>query len=77
MTTEMTAGKVWLFGDDIDTDALAPGLYMKAPLEDLASHCLEAIDPDFAANVGHGDVIVAGVNFGIGSSREQAVEALK
>ena len=77
MTAEMTAGKVWVFGDDIDTDALAPGLYMKGPIEKLAGHCLEAIDPDFAATVRPGDVIVAGVNFGIGSSREQAVEALK
>ena len=77
MTTEKTAGKVWVFGDDIDTDALAPGLYMKGPLEELASHCLKAIDPNFAATVQHGDVVVAGVNFGIGSSREQAVEALK
>jgi 3-isopropylmalate/(R)-2-methylmalate dehydratase small subunit len=77
MTTEKTAGKVWVFGDDIDTDALAPGLYMKGPLEELASHCLKAIYPNFAATVQHGDVVVAGVNFGIGSSREQAVEALK
>jgi 3-isopropylmalate/(R)-2-methylmalate dehydratase small subunit len=70
-------GKAWIFGDNIDTDVLAPGLYMKGPLAKLAQHCLEAVDPNFAANVQQGDVIVAGSNFGIGSSREQAVEVLK
>jgi 3-isopropylmalate/(R)-2-methylmalate dehydratase small subunit len=77
MTMENKGGKVWLFGDDIDTDVLAPGLYMKGPFEELAAHCLEAVNPDFAANVAEGDVIVAGQNFGIGSSREQAAQALK
>jgi 3-isopropylmalate/(R)-2-methylmalate dehydratase small subunit len=70
-------GKAWIFGDNIDTDVLAPGLYMKGPLATLAEHCLEAVDPDFAPNVQQGDVIVGGNNFGIGSSREQAVEVLK
>jgi len=70
-------GKAWVFGDDIDTDVLAPGLYMKGTLEVLASHCLEAIDPKFADDVRLGDVVVGGQNFGIGSSREQAVEALQ
>ena len=70
-------GKAWVFGDNIDTDVLAPGLYMKGPLEDLAAHCLEVVDPDFASIVKKGDVIVGGNNFGIGSSREQAVEVLK
>jgi len=74
---KITTGKVWVFGDDIDTDVLAPGIYMKGPFEELARHCLEAVDPDFASNVAHGDVIVAGANFGIGSSREQAAQALK
>lgn len=69
-------GKAWVFGDDIDTDVLAPGLYMKGPLDVLASHCLEAVDPAFAPNVKAGDVIVGGENFGIGSSREQAVQVL-
>lgn len=77
MTIDNTAGKAWVFGDDVDTDVLAPGLYMKGSFEELASHCLEAIDPEFAANVSQGDVIVAGENFGIGSSREQAAQALK
>ncbi|MFQ5625134.1 MAG: 3-isopropylmalate dehydratase small subunit [Methyloligellaceae bacterium] len=71
------AGKAWVFGDNIDTDVLAPGLYMKGPLETLAQHCLEAVDPEFARNVQPGDVVVGATNFGIGSSREQAVEVLK
>ena len=53
------SGKAWVFGDNIDTDVLAPGLYMKGPLKLLAAHCLEAVDPDFAPNVEVGDVIVA------------------
>ncbi|MCG8358448.1 MAG: 3-isopropylmalate dehydratase [Kiloniellales bacterium] len=74
----MTAvGHAWVFGDDVDTDSLAPGAFMKGPIEDLAAHCLESLDPNFAAGVTPGDVLVAGRNFGMGSSREQAVEALK
>ena len=70
-------GRAWLFGNDIDTDVLAPGLYMKGSIEELASHCLEAVDVDFANNVELGDFVVAGRNFGMGSSREQAAQALK
>ena len=70
-------GRAWVFGDDVDTDVLAPGAYMKGGIEALAAHCLEAIDPQFAAAVRPGDVVVAGRNFGVGSSREQAAEALK
>lgn len=70
-------GRIWRFSDDIDTDVLAPGQYMRGPIEDLAAHCLEAVDPDFASNVGESDIIIAGRNFGVGSSREQAAEALK
>ncbi len=70
-------GRAFVFGDDIDTDALAPGLYMKRPIAELAAHCLETVDPDFAKSVKPGDVVVAGDNFGMGSSREQAIEALK
>ena len=69
--------RLWRFGDDIDTDVLAPGRYMAAPISELASHCLEAVDPEFAGSVEPGDVIVAGTNFGMGSSREQAAQALK
>ena len=70
------SGKAWKYGDNVDTDLLAPGAYMKGPVEELAKHCLEAIDLEFASNVQPGDVIVAGRNFGIGSSREQAAEVL-
>jgi len=69
--------RVFLLGDNIDTDQLAPGQYMRGGIEALAAHCLEAIRPDFAESVRPGDVIVAGRNFGAGSSREQAAEALK
>jgi 3-isopropylmalate/(R)-2-methylmalate dehydratase small subunit len=68
--------RVWRVGADIDTDALAPGAYMKFGIEEIARHCLHRQRPEFAANVRHGDVIVAGPNFGIGSSREQAPAAL-
>lgn len=70
-------GRVWRLGDNIDTDVLAPGIYMRKPIAELASHCLEAIEPRFAAEVRHGDIVAAGRGFGMGSSREQAVEALQ
>jgi 3-isopropylmalate/(R)-2-methylmalate dehydratase small subunit len=69
-------GRCWVFGDQIDTDALAPGPYMRKPLAELAQHCLEAVDPRFAEQVRQGDIVIAGIGFGIGSSREQAVQAL-
>ena len=68
--------KVWHVGDDIDTDALAPGAYMQHGVDVIAQHCLENVLPHFAAQVKPGDIIVAGRNFGIGSSREQAAAAL-
>jgi 3-isopropylmalate/(R)-2-methylmalate dehydratase small subunit len=71
--------RVWVYGDNVNTDVIFPGKYtytLKTP-EDLAAHALEDLDPDFAANVQPGDVIVAGQNWGCGSSREQAVTALK
>lgn len=71
----MTA-RVWRVGADIDTDALAPGAYMKFGIDEIARHCLRRVRPDFAAGVQRGDVLVAGANFGIGSSREQAAAAL-
>lgn len=70
-------GRVWRLGDNIDTDVLAPGIYMRKPIAELASHCLEAIEPRFAAEVRPGDIVAAGRGFGMGSSREQAVEALQ
>ncbi|AMJ58420.1 MULTISPECIES: 3-isopropylmalate dehydratase [Stenotrophomonas] len=69
-------GKAFVFGDRIDTDVLAPGPYMREPMRVLASHCLEAVDPAFASEVKRGDIVVGGESFGIGSSREQAVQAL-
>ncbi len=69
-------GRAWVFGDDVDTDQLAPGLYMKGGVEAMAAHCLESANPDFARQVSAGDIVVAGDNFGMGSSREQAAMAL-
>lgn len=68
--------KVWKLGADIDTDVLAPGHAMKHGMDVIASHCLESVRPDFVSVVQKGDVIVAGPNFGIGSSREQAAAVL-
>lgn len=68
--------RLWHVGADIDTDALAPGAYMQHGIETLARHCLENVLPEFASGVRRGDVLVAGPNFGIGSSREQAASAL-
>ena len=69
--------RIFLLGDDIDTDQLAPGQYMRGGIEAIAAHCLEAARPDFAPSVQPGDIVVAGRNFGAGSSREQAAEALR
>jgi 3-isopropylmalate/(R)-2-methylmalate dehydratase small subunit len=69
--------RVWCVGADVDTDALAPGAYMKHGLEVIGQHCLEAVRADFASGVRKGDVLVAGANFGIGSSREQAAGVLR
>ena len=76
MTAAKKWHKVWHVGDDVDTDALAPGAYMQHSVDVIAAHCLENLLPGFAREVNRGDVIVAGRNFGIGSSREQAVAAL-
>lgn len=73
----MSGGRVWLFGDDVDTDAMAPGAFMKFGIETIAAHCLEALRPEFAGAVRPGDIVVAGRNFGLGSSREQAPQALR
>ncbi len=76
MTLDAVTGRAWVYGDDIDTDVLAPAGYLAAPLEEMAAHCLQALDPDFAAAVRPGDIFVAGDNLGIGSSREQAPQCL-
>lgn len=72
-------GKVWKYGDNINTDVIFPGKYtytLMSP-EEMARHALEDLDPEFASQVKPGDVIVAGRNFGCGSSREQAAACLK
>lgn len=75
---EKLDGKVWKFRDSIDTDVIIAGRYLRTfCLDDLACHVMEAEDPHFAENVNEGDIIVAGWNFGCGSSREQAPVALK
>jgi 3-isopropylmalate/(R)-2-methylmalate dehydratase small subunit len=68
--------RVWKLPADVDTDQLAPGHTMKGGIDVTARHCLERVRPEFAARVARGDVIVAGANFGIGSSREQAASVL-
>ena len=73
------AGKVWKYGDDVNTDVIFPGKYtytVNDPNE-MAKHALENLDPNFASNVQRNDIIVAGKNFGCGSSREQAATCLK
>lgn len=71
-------GKTWRFGSDVDTDAIIPARYLNTsdPAE-LASHCMEDADPAFPSKVKPGDIIVAGKNFGCGSSREHAPIAIK
>jgi 3-isopropylmalate/(R)-2-methylmalate dehydratase small subunit len=69
--------RAWVFGDNVDTDVIAPGRYMKFGIEEIARHCLESAAPGFSEEVRPGDIVVGGRNFGAGSSREQAPEALK
>ena len=73
-----TTGKVWKFGDDIDTDLIIPARYLNtSDPEELAQHCMEDADPAFARKVAKSDIIVAGKYFGCGSSREHAPIAIK
>ncbi len=72
-------GKVWKYGDGVNTDVIFPGKYtytLKEP-EEIAAHALEDLDPEFTKRAAAGDIIVAGRNWGNGSSREQAVTTLK
>jgi 3-isopropylmalate/(R)-2-methylmalate dehydratase small subunit len=69
--------KAWVLGDNVNTDVLAPGAYMKFGIEEIAKHCLESVNPDFSKTIEPGDFVVGGRNFGTGSSREQAPAALK
>ena len=71
-------GKIWRFGDDVDTDVIIPARYLNvSDSEELAKKCFEDAKPEFSANVSQGDIIVAGRNFGCGSSREHAPLAIK
>lgn len=75
----MTHHRCWVYGDNVNTDVIFPGKYtytLKTP-EDIAAHALEDLDPTFAKQVQAGDVIVAGKNWGMGSSREQGVTTFK
>ena len=69
-------GKVWVFPDNVDTDAISPSQYINDPKE-MAKHTCETIHKDFADNVKDGDIIVGGRNFGCGSSRETAPSILQ
>jgi len=71
-------GRVWKYGDDVNTDVIFPGKYTYTISEpsEMAEHALEDLDPEFAGNVSEGDIIAAGKNWGCGSSREQAVICL-
>ena len=72
-------GKAWKFGDDISTDHIAPGrlFHLRSNLPELAKHVLEDADPNFASSMQKGDFVVAGRNFGLGSSREHAPTIIK
>jgi 3-isopropylmalate/(R)-2-methylmalate dehydratase small subunit len=71
-------GKVWKFGDNVDTDAIIAARYLvSSDPAFLAAHCMEDADPEFMKKINAGDIIVAGENFGCGSSREHAPIAIK
>ena len=73
-----TQGKVFKYPDNVDTDVIIPARYLNTPdAQELARHCMEDIDADFAARVRPGELLVAGKNFGCGSSREHAPLAIK
>jgi 3-isopropylmalate/(R)-2-methylmalate dehydratase small subunit len=75
----MSKGKAWKYGNDVNTDVIFPGKYTYSILdpEEMAKHALEDLDPEFVRKVKPGDIVVAGKNFGCGSSREQAATCLK
>ncbi len=71
-------GRAWKYGDDVDTDVIIPARYLNtSDPGELARHCMEDIDKEYAAKVSPGDFLVAGKNFGCGSSREHAPIAIK
>ena len=72
------SGKAHVYGDNVDTDVIIPARYLNTPdAQELAQHCLEDLDATFASRVARGDLLVAGRNFGCGSSREHAPRAIK
>lgn len=73
----MIRGNAWVFGDNIDTDVIVPGKYLVGNLEQITGHVMEGVRPGFAQLVKPGDVLVAGRNFGAGSSREMAPAAIR
>lgn len=74
----MVTGKVFKFGDNVDTDVIIPARYLNAPSPaELAQHCMEDIDAEFVKKVSKGDIMVGGANFGCGSSREHAPIAIQ
>lgn len=76
--TNKLEGKVWKFGDHIDTDVIIPARFLNVwDKETLAAHCFEDVRPEFAGSVRPGDILLAGENFGCGSSREHAPIAIK
>jgi 3-isopropylmalate/(R)-2-methylmalate dehydratase small subunit len=70
-------GRVWRFGNNVDTDVIIPVQHCRGSVSELAKHCMEGIDPNFSEKVHPGDIMVAGTNFGCGSSREPAPVAIK
>ena len=74
---DLIRGRAWCFGDDVSTDALSPGQWAIDPVEVRMAHALESLDPRFPGQVQPGDLVIAGRNFGCGSSRETAPENLK
>lgn len=75
---DLHKGKAWVYGDNVDTDVIIPARYLNSTdAKELAAHCMEDIDDTFAGKVAEGDIIVAGENFGCGSSREHAPIAIK
>lgn len=77
MATEIIRGRVHKFGDNINTDAINPAQYMELSMDDMIAHVMEGADPNFAKNVKPGDIMVAGKNFGSGSSRETSPISIK
>jgi 3-isopropylmalate/(R)-2-methylmalate dehydratase small subunit len=74
---KLIKGRIWKFGNDINTDVITPGKYLTGSIQEVKEHVLEAVNPKFAKEVRKGDILVAGRNFGCGSSRESAPQALK